>query len=273
MRKALVEPLGLGDDVKRVVVSPEGPLGYLPFGALFDVPVAMTPSGTTHVLLRDEDREPGEEILALGDPDYAGASDGATRLYFHGRPLSRLPATRAEATHIGTTTLLGAAASEDGLRSALTERKRWRAVHFACHGLVDPERPTLSSLALSRAGTQDGFLTALEVLRMEIPSDLAVLSACETGKGKIVGGEGIVGLTRAFMHAGSPRVICSLWKVDDDATQALMTRFYELWNPKDGKPGLPTAEALRKAQEFVRSQEKWKHPYFWAAWVLWGLPS
>lgn len=68
-------------------------------------------------------------------------------------------------------------------------------------------------------------------------------------------------------------MICSLWKVDDAATAALMTKFYELWHPKDGKGALPTAEALRQAQTFVRSQEKWKHPYYWAAWVLWGLPD
>ena len=101
---------------------------------------------------------------------------------------------------------------------------------------------------------------------MEIPSDLAVLSACETGKSKIVKGEGIVGLTRAFMFAGAPRVICSLWKVDDEATQALMIKFYELWTGDVG-----AAEALKQAQAFVRGQEKWKHPYYWAAWVLWGL--
>jgi CHAT domain-containing protein len=139
--------------------------------------------------------------------------------------------------------------------------------------LVNIDKPMLSSLALTRAGDADGFLTALEVLRTKIAADLVVLSACETATGKIVNGEGIVGLTRAFMFAGTPRVICSLWKVDDEATRALMTRFYELWNPKDGKPGLSTAEALRKAQEFVRSQERWKHPFYWAAWVLWGLPS
>ena len=155
----------------------------------------------------------------------------------------------------------------------MARRGRWRAVHFACHGVVDPVRPLRSSLVLTADDDNDGFLTALEVLRMQIPADLAVLSACETGTGKLVGGEGIVGLTRAFMYAGTPRVLCSLWKVDDEATAALMTKFYEVWNPKDGKPGLPTAEALRQAQEYVRTQERWKHPYYWAAWVLWGLPS
>ena len=187
--------------------------------------------------------------------------------------LVRLPATRDEALAVGTTTLLGADATEAGLRKALAERKRWRAVHLACHGFVNTERPALSSLAITAAGDDDGFLTCLDVFRMKVPADLVVLSACETGKGKVVKGEGIVGLTRAFMFAGSPRVLCSLWKVDDAATAALMTKFYDLWNPKTGSKGMGTAEALRAAQEHVRSQEKWKHPYYWAAWVLWGLPS
>ena len=147
----------------------------------------------------------------------------------------------------------------------------WRAVHLACHGLVDPERPMRSALALAPDAEHDGMLTYSEVFRLSVPADLAVLSACETGKGKIVKGEGIVGLTRAFMYAGAPRVLCSLWKVDDEATQALMIRFYELWNPKEGKKGLGAAAALRQAQAFIKGHDKWKHPYYWAAWQLWGL--
>ena len=139
---------------------------------------------------------------------------------------------------------------------------------FADGKLVDPERPMFSSLALTPSGDDDGFLTALEVFRMKCPADLVVLSACETGKGKIYKAEGIVGLTRAFMFAGAPRVLASLWKVDDAATAALMSKFYEGW-----KTGEPAAKALRDAQAFVRAQEKWKHPAYWAAWVLWGLPE
>jgi CHAT domain-containing protein len=108
---------------------------------------------------------------------------------------------------------------------------------------------------------------------MRIPADLAVLSACETATGRSYGSEGIVGLVRAFMFAGAPRVICSLWDVDDDATQALMRAFYARWNPKDGSQGVPPAAALRAAQEEVRSDPRWKHPAYWAAWVLWGLPE
>ncbi|MHC4137951.1 MAG: CHAT domain-containing protein [Planctomycetota bacterium] len=105
--------------------------------------------------------------------------------------------------------------------------------------------------------------------RMKIPADLAVLSACETAKGKIYKAEGVIGFTRAFMFAGAPRVVVSLWKVDDEATRALMVKFYELWKPGQ----MATATALQKAQEYVASHEKWKHPYFWAAWQLWGRPD
>lgn len=130
-----------------------------------------------------------------------------------------------------------------------------------------------SSLALSADAENDGFLTAIEIFRSKIPADLVVLSACESGKGRIFLTEGIVGLTRAFMFAGAPRVICSLWNVDDEATRALMTKFYELWNPRDGSRGLTAVEALRGAQVHVRSQPAWAHPSYWAAWVLWGLPE
>jgi CHAT domain-containing protein len=237
--------------------------------------VALVPSGTTYGLLLGEGSKRGDGVLSLADPDYAARFDPrALEVYApeRGGRLSPLPSTREEAKSIGDVVLLGREATEAGLAAALAKRPRWRSIHLACHGLVDRDRPTLSSLALTPDAAHDGFLTALEVFRTDLPSDLVVLSACETGKGKVVKGEGVLGLARAFMHAGTPRVICSLWKVDDEATRALMAKFYELWNPKDGKPGLPAADALHEAQEFVRSHEKWKHPYYWAAWVLWGLP-
>jgi len=163
----------------------------------------------------------------------------------------------------------------------LAERPRWRAVHLACHGLVDAERPLRSSLAITPDAADDGLLEAHEILRTRIRADLVVLSACETGRGRIVAGEGLVGLSRAFMAAGAPRVVASLWKVDDRATAALMVRFYALWKgggegTADDASGLPAAAALRQAQAFVRDHPdhpEWKHPFYWAAWVLWGLPD
>lgn len=286
LREVLVAPLGLQASTKRLMVSPEGPLGRIPFAALApDLVVSYQASGTTLGVLLEERGRRGERVLALGDPDY-GARYDATAFDVHAPPtvatagktrgsrLVPLPGTRAEAKAVGDVVLLGRDASEAGLRAALAARGgRWRAVHFACHGLVHRERPMLSALALTPDEENDGFLTVLDVLRLELPADLVVLSACETGSGRVAAGEGIVGLTRAFMFAGAPRVVCSLWKVDDEATRALMTKFYELWHPPSGAASLGPAAALRQAQAFVRAQAPWRHPYYWAAWVLWGLPD
>jgi CHAT domain-containing protein len=249
-------------------VSPDGELSYVPFALLLGRrEVAYVPSGTTHLLLQREAARRGEGVLALGDPAYPGAGpvgdEGRGGLPLR---LGRLAKSRAEAQGVGDRVLLGADATEAGLRRALGERPRWRAVHLACHGLLDVERPMRSCLALTPSDEDDGFLTALEVLRMRVPADLAVLSACETGRGRVVRGEGIMGLTRAFMFAGTPRVLVSLWDVDDEATQALMARLYVSW-----KKGTPLVRALADAQDHVRAQPKWSHPQFWAAWVLWGL--
>ncbi len=296
LKTLVADSLALGDGVRTLLVSAVGPLSYIPFALLFpEREVAYVPSGTTYGILLEEQAKRGTDIFAVGDPDYGVASDAARASVHRGAwsgKLARLPGTRAEVEALGTTTLLGREATEARVRAVLARDARWRAAHFACHGLVDPEKPMLSCLALTPDATSDGFLTCHDVFRMRVPADLATLSACETGRGTIYKAEGIVGLTRAFMYAGAPRVICSLWKVDDEATRALMVKFYELWNPKTGD-GLGAAAALKRAQAYVRTLEvevvdkeasrqarrtitkkvrKWAHPYYWAAWVLWGLP-
>ena len=276
LREAALEPLGLGKETRRLVVSPAGALSYVPFALLAaDREVTYVPSGTTLRVLLEERGKRGTGVLAFGDPDYRVMGDGSIRVGDRQR-LRRLPATRDEVKAVATVPVLGRQASESGLRKAVGDRPRWRSVHFACHGLIDPDRPMLSSLALTADETNDGLLTALEIFRLQIPADLVVLSACKTGKGRIYATEGLVGLPRAFMFAGAPRVLCSLWDADDEATRALMVKFYELWNPGDASKGLGCAAALKKAQEFVREHPdhpEWKHPYYWAAWVLWGLGS
>jgi CHAT domain-containing protein/tetratricopeptide (TPR) repeat protein len=263
LRKLIVEPLALEEDVRRLLLSPTGNLFLVPLSALVgEREIAYVPSGTTYGVLRPTRDVRGASILALGGVDYS-SNPG----------LSDLPGTQAESKAVGDQVLLGKQASEAGLRKVLASRPRWRGVHFACHGLLDMDHPMRSALALAEGGADDGMLSVLEVFTMKVPTDLVVLSACETGRGRIYRAEGILGLTRAFMYAGAPRVLCSLWKVDDDATRALMTRFYELWNPRDAGKGISAAAALRQAQEHVRAQDKWKSPYFWAAWVLWGLPD
>jgi len=262
LRKLIVDPLALGPRVERVLVSPDGALHGVAFSALLaDKEVAFSPSATVHLRLRAEAGGRGQGILAFGNPG------------------SDLPGSEEEAKAIGDVQLLGDRATEAGFHAAIAERPRWHAVHLASHGHVDPDRPMRSNVALGRVGEDDGKLTALEVFQIRVPADLVVLSACETGRGKVYRGEGLVGLMRAFMSAGSPRVLCSLWKVDDEATRALMLKFYELWDPKlplgerSVPKGLGAAAALKAAQAHVRSFETWKHPYYWAAWVLWGLPD
>ncbi len=271
-RRLVAEPLALPPDVRRVLVSPDGILCYAPLALLFPGrDVALVPSGTVLGVLRRDSPAKGEKILGLGDPKYDAGGDGAASKLMQGTArLPPLPDTRAEVEAVADVRLLGADATEAGLRDALDGGKRWRAVLLACHGLVDREQPVRSSLALTPSGDDDGFLTALEVLRMKVPADLVVLSACQSGQGRAARGEGIVGLVRSFMFAGAPRVVASLWKVDDAATKELMVDFFRRW-----KAGESTAAALRGAQERMRDDPKglFKDPKHWAAWVLWGLPE
>lgn len=109
------------------------------------------------------------------------------------------------------------------------ELRKYNYVHFATHGLIDEKKPDLSSLVLTRHNKtgEDGFLRATEIFNLHMDADLVVLSACQTGLGKLVRGEGMVGLTRAFMYAGTPTVMVSLWSVSDISTATLMGEFYK----------------------------------------------
>jgi CHAT domain-containing protein len=122
------------------------------------------------------------------------------------------------------------------------------------------------SLYDEKGGARDGFLRAHEVFNLNLPADLVVLSACRTGLGKEVRGEGIVGLTRGFMYAGAARVLVSLWDVSDRATSELMGRFYEGMLKRKLRP----AAALRAAQLAMARDPRFKAPYYWAGFVLQG---
>jgi CHAT domain-containing protein len=210
-------------------------------------------------------------VLGFGDPVYDGpVADAAPATRSAGVSLSRLPLTAVEVGAVADRAHLREKASETALRAELIDGKsRMRAVHLACHGVLDPERPLLSSVVLTADAENDGYLTALEVLELPVRADLVAISACESGRGKVYRGEGLLGLTRSFMYAGAPRIVCSQWKVDDRATQALMVKFYELW--KDPQSGRSAASALRAARAHVRGRKGWEHPYYWAAWTLWGV--
>ena len=189
--------------------------------------------------------------------------------------IKRLPFTRQEAERI-----MALAPAGSGLKALDFEASRatvmsgqlsqYRYIHFATHGLADSERPELSTIALSRydeqGRPQDGFLYAHEVYNLDLPAELVTLSACETGLGKLIRGEGLVSLTRGFMYAGAARVVVSLWGVNDRATAELMEKFYRRMLVEGERP----AAALRSAQVEMWRDKRWAAPYYWAAFTLQG---
>jgi CHAT domain-containing protein/tetratricopeptide (TPR) repeat protein len=210
------------------------------------------------------------DLLALGDPDYSTLAAGNPV----SGPLEQLPFTREEVEAIGTSVrpgrkdvLIGSAASEAALKDGLKAGSA-RIVHLAVHGLVDPAEPTRSCIALSpdASSKEDGYFHTLEILSAPVTARLVVLSACESGTGRLSRGEGVVGLSRSFIGAGAGGVVASLWKVSDESTSVLMKEFY---NRMIGEKE-PAAVALSGARKAMIANEKYAHPFHWAAFVVIG---
>jgi CHAT domain-containing protein len=147
---------------------------------------------------------------------------------------------------------------------------KYRVLHFATHGLLNSRNPELSGIVLSLVDEKgrpvDGFLRLNEIYNLNLSADLVVLSACQTGLGKEIKGEGLIGLTRGFMYAGAQRVVASLWKVDDAGTAELMKTFYRKMFREQMRP----AAALRAAKVEMSRDPRWNSPYYWAAFQLQG---
>ena len=187
----------------------------------------------------------------------------------------RLPFTRQEADRILAVAPSGSnlrAVDFRASRSIATggELSNYRYVHFATHGYLDTSRAGLSAIVLSlvdqQGKPQDGFLRTHDIYNLKLPAELVVLSACETGLGKDVKGEGLEGLTRGFMYAGARRVVVSLWNVNDKATAGLMQHLYTGMLKNKKTP----AAALRDAQIEMLRVKQWQSPYYWAAFVMQG---
>jgi CHAT domain-containing protein len=206
--------------------------------------------------------------------DVAGTGEAASP---SGRlRLARLLGTRAEAEAIAniaraegakSDTWIDLGASEERIDGA--ETANYRIVHIATHGLLDVERPQFTGVVLSLVGntTADGFLRTDEIFNLKMRPALVMLSACETGLGKEKRGEGVIGLTRAFMYAGAPTVGVSLWSVADKSTAELMTDFYKRLLSPDTRP---PAAAMRDAQLAMIAGKKYSAPFYWAPFVLVG---
>jgi CHAT domain-containing protein/tetratricopeptide (TPR) repeat protein len=209
------------------------------------------------------------------------SSNSATRLLEHIQAgsspvsISRLPFTAIEAEKIlaiapARTSMKAVGFTASRSLALSSELGQYRYLHFATHGYMDAKHPELSALVLSlfdkNGKIEDGFLRLQDIYNLRLHADLVVLSACETGLGREIRGEGLIGLTRGFLYAGAARVLVSLWDVSDQGTSELMPRFYEVMLKK----GKPPAAALREAQIAMFKSRKWQAPYYWAPFTLQG---
>lgn len=278
----------------RLVIIPDGVLNYLPYEVLFNddnktakedsyanipflikkYPVSYVQSASVLKTLiaqqakRKESATEKKKLLAFGDPLYEDSSRLSAvkypRLEFSGKEIENIA---SYFTGGSSETYLRNKATEENLKRN-NELNKFNYIHFATHGLIDEDKPDLSSLVLTseKNSGEDGFLQAYEIYNLKLNADLVVLSACQTGLGKLVRGEGMVGLTRAFMYAGTPSVLVSLWSVSDVSTSILMGEFYK--NLIKNK--LSKTDALRKAQLTLIADQKYSHPFHWAPFVLIG---
>ena len=258
-------------------------VSYLPsVAALFELTARDRDTGTGIAVVADpiftRDDPRAQPLLAGSAPAAAMPPDrellrSAERAGRTG--FSRLPGTGNESRAIGNAAgdnevfvALGADANRELVLSGALNG--FRIIHFATHGILDAEEPALSGLVLS-AISADGtpqlqFLRSQDVATLKLRADLIVLSGCDTGLGRMVRGEGLVGLSRAFFYAGANQVVSSLWPVPDRATAELMRHFYRemLQN------GLSPASALRRAKLSIRAERRWQEPYYWAAFIIQG---
>jgi len=285
---------------KKLIVVPDGLLHYLPFEALVhdgrylveDHEISYVPSGSMLGLWQDSQANAGTEdkmeILAFGDPKFGPEpkTSGTRKLGVRhhnvmkqvrsrGFHLAPLPRTRDEVQYIAQLfpserqrVYLGKDATEEAVKRESLHR--FRRLHFATHSLIDEVSPSRSAVVLSLDVDQkeDGFLEVSEISELDLDCDVVVLSACQTGRGQLLSGEGIVGLSRAFLYAGARAVVVSLWNVSDISTSQLMKSFY-----RHLTAGIGNAAALRETKlQVLKTDGETRHPYYWASFITVGKP-
>lgn len=279
---------------RKLIVVPDGVLHYVPVEALIrkgrylieDHEISYLPSATMLGLWLNSDGgskpEYKMELLAFGDPIFGpepkAAGDGyaARQVRAAGRPeLASLPSTRNEVQFIAnlfppdrSKVFLHKTSTEDAVKK---ERLReYRRLHFATHSLIDEKLPFKSAvvLTLDDDPEEDGFLEVSEIAELDLDCDLVVLSACRTGRGKLLAGEGILGMGRAFFYAGARSVVVSLWNVSDISAGKLMKGFYQQMTANTGNPA-----ALRQAKlQMLKGGGEGSHPFYWSSFVIIGKP-
>jgi CHAT domain-containing protein/uncharacterized protein HemY len=276
-----------------LIIVPDGPLWELPFQALQspenryllqDYAVFYAPSLTVlreMVKLRRQNRAPAANptLLAVGNPALGQQTVKLVQDATMGEKLGPLPAAQRQAEELGklygqqrSKVYTGADATEERVKA---ESAGYNILHLAAHGALNNRSPMYSHIVLSQMdekGKEDGLLEAWELMKLDLKADLAVLSACETARGRVVGGEGVIGLTWALFVAGCPTTVVSQWKVNDQSTADLMVEFHRRLRTRSASLGSRNsiAQALRQAALKLLGKSQYQHPYYWAGFIVVG---
>ena len=286
---------------ENLTVIPDGALAYLPFEAISQgdqyliesFNIKYVPSLTSLTLLKDPEGLNRKDLLAVAGSNFTVGEDGNLQ---RGN-LSNLPSTLIEvdsiATHFQNHSVLKDEKVSEGRFKNLLRENNYQYIHLATHGLIDEEQPNRSGLAFSTQGkfsaasTEDGMLRSSEIFGMNINSDMVVLSACNTGLGKLVNGEGMLGMQRSFFYAGTSTVVVSLWNVYDRSTASFMNEFYKSLLQQDSEqdwidstlrwigweesiPFGAKAKAMREAKLQMIKHPLFNHPVYWAPFIVVG---
>lgn len=274
-----------------LILIPDGPLWNLPFQALVaennrylleDYAIGYAPSLTVlREMIRSREKNNGNPtypaLLAMGNPAIGKATSDRLQVVFRDEKLEPLPDAETEVKTLGqlyagdSEVYVGAQAREDRFKA---EAGKAAILHLATHGFLSDSNPMYSHLVLSTddKGSEDGLLETREIMDLDLKADLAVLSACESGRGKVGAGEGLIGLSWAFFIAGVPTTVASQWKVESESTTKLMLAFHRSLKQEHGS-ALATTRSLQAAALKLLHDPQYAHPFYWAGFVVVGNPN
>ena len=270
----------------HLILIPDGVLWELPFQALINpagqyvldtASVSYAPSLTALKAMIEvkggrKQTPAGVQLLAMGNPAWGGQLERRVKSMYRDQELGSIPLAETEVRQLANIygekqshIYIGTEARESRFKAEAGEA---HVLHLATHGILNNASPLYSYLLLAGEGDgspEDGLLEAQELLHMQLRAELVVLSACETARGRVGAGEGVIGLSWALFVAGGPSTVLSQWKVESDSTSRLMVAFHQ-----NRKNGLNDAEALRRAALLIRREPAYQHPFYWTPFILIG---
>ena len=276
---------------QTLVIVPDGALWELPFQALQDAQgrylvedhaLSYAPSLTVLREMSKLRRRKADgtgtstTLLAMGNPDLGKETVERVKLVYRDEKLAPLPEAEKEVKTLAglygarSQVYVGEEAREDRVKD---EAGRFGVLHLATHSILNNASPMYSQVVLARTAgdaSEDGLLEAWEIMKLDLNAHLVVLSACDTGRGRFGAGEGMIGLTWALFVAGSPTTVVSQWKVESASTTRLMLDFHRNLQPKINKSQVSTAKALQRAAVKMLRSEDYRHPFYWAGFVVVG---